>query len=65
MNAGRVGPYTRLVEYAWGYAGYAGENRSALLKPHISSLRRKLGLSDAGPGGIRAILGAGYMLNRA
>jgi len=62
-NAGRVVPYTRLVEYAWGYCD---ENSSALLKSHIAKLRRKLGLAT-GPAaalGIRSVAGVGYTLGR-
>ncbi len=39
MNEGRVIPYSRLVEYAWGYDG----GDSALLKTHICHIRKKLG----------------------
>src|SRR5207249_2176975 len=63
-NAGRVVPYTRLVEYAWGYCD---ENSAALLKSHIAKLRRKLGLSasPAASRGIRSVAGVGYTLGRA
>ena len=61
MNEGRVVPYARLIEYAWGYYG---EHHSALLKTPISHLRTKLGLSISGPGGIRSVMGVGYSLTR-
>jgi DNA-binding response OmpR family regulator len=63
MNQGRVVPYSRLVEYAWGYYD---ENNSSLLKTHICHVRKKLGLGSTkgakGAGGIRAVLGVGYSL---
>jgi DNA-binding response OmpR family regulator len=60
MNEGRVIPYSRLVEYAWGY-----DNGDAnLLKTHICHIRKKLGLGTAS-GAIRAIAGVGYSLARA
>lgn len=62
MNEGRVVPYSRLIEYAWGYYD---ENNSTLLKTHISHLRAKLGLSADAPGGIRAVVGVGYTLTRS
>jgi DNA-binding response OmpR family regulator len=62
MNEGRVVPYARLVEYAWGYAG---EGTSGLLKAHLSHLRTKLALPAAGPGSVKAVLGVGYSLARA
>lgn len=58
MNAGRVIPYSRLAEYAWGYDG----GDSALLKTHICHLREKLDLSAGRNGGIRAIPRVGYSL---
>jgi DNA-binding response OmpR family regulator len=58
MNEGRVIPYARLVEYAWGYDG----GDSSLLKTHISHIRSKLGMQGDGPGGIRAVPGVGYSL---
>jgi DNA-binding response OmpR family regulator len=61
MNEGRVIPYDRLVEYAWGYDG----GDSSLLKTHMSHIRSKLGLSGSGPGSIRAIPGVGYSLSRS
>jgi DNA-binding response OmpR family regulator len=62
LNAGRVVPYARLVEYAWGYAN---EDRSDMLKSHVSHLRSKLGLPAGGPGSIESVLGVGYRLHRA
>jgi DNA-binding response OmpR family regulator len=59
MNAGRVIPYARLVEYGWGYEG----GDSALLKTHICHIREKLKLSAGRNGGIRAIPRVGYSLN--
>lgn len=61
MNEGRVIPYDRLVEYAWGYDG----GDSSLLKTHMSHIRSKLGIGATGPGAIRAIPGVGYSLIRA
>jgi DNA-binding response OmpR family regulator len=55
-NANRVIPYTRLVEYAWGYdSGDAG-----LLKTHICHIREKLSMPLDGKGGIKAVPGVGY-----
>jgi DNA-binding response OmpR family regulator len=61
-NEGRVVPYSRLVEYAWGYFN---EHSSSLLKSHICHVRKKLGLAAKGPGSIKAILGVGYLLTRS
>jgi len=61
MNEGRVIPYDRLVEYAWGYDG----GDSSLLKTHMSHIRSKLGIGATGPGAIRAIPGVGYSLGRS
>ena len=57
MNPGRVIPYSRLVEYAWGYDG----GDASLLKTHICHIRDKLGLT-ADRQGIRAVAGVGYSL---
>jgi DNA-binding response OmpR family regulator len=57
MNPGRVIPYSRLVEYAWGYDG--GE--ATLIKTHICHIRKKLGLGSE-QGGIKAVAGVGYSL---
>jgi DNA-binding response OmpR family regulator len=61
MNAGRIIPYPRLVEYAWGYDGGA----SSQLKTHICHIREKLGLGPGQPGEIRAVTGVGYSLQGA
>ena len=61
LNEGRVIPYSRLVEYAWGYDG----GDASLLKTHISHIRDKLGIGRDAPGGIRAVSGVGYSLIRA
>jgi len=58
MNEGRVIPYARLVEHAWGY----DEGDASQLKTHISHVRRKLRLPPAGPGSLRAVVGVGYGL---
>jgi DNA-binding response OmpR family regulator len=58
VNEGRVIPYSRLVEYAWGYEG----GDSSLLKTHICHIRQKLNLSAGKNGGIRAVPGVGYGL---
>jgi DNA-binding response OmpR family regulator len=58
-NAGRVVPYERLVEFAWGYGG---EGRANLLKSHVSHLRQKLRLPRTGPGSIESRPGVGYCL---
>src|SRR5438270_1242525 len=56
MNAGRIIPYGRLVEYVWGFdGGEAGQ-----LKTHVCHIRQKLGLEPGQPGGIRAVTGVGY-----
>jgi DNA-binding response OmpR family regulator len=61
MNEGRVIPYSRLVEYAWGYDG----GDSSLLKTHVCHIRQKLGLR-AGRDGlkIKAVASVGYSLAR-
>ena len=58
MNEGRVVSFARLVEYGWGYNG--GE--PAMLKTHISHLRKKLTLEIGKPGCIQVLHGVGYML---
>ena len=57
QNVGRVMPYSRLVEYGWGYYD---ETTSNLLKTHVSHIRMKLGLRVGGSSAIRAVLGVGY-----
>jgi DNA-binding response OmpR family regulator len=61
MNEGRVIPYSRLVEHAWGYDG----GDSYLLKTHICHIRKKLNLSPDQKGGIRSVPGVGYSLTRS
>ena len=61
LNAGRVIPHERLIEHTWGHEG--GDR--AMLKNHISHVRKKLGLPAEGPGSIRAVPGVGYSLVRA
>jgi DNA-binding response OmpR family regulator len=58
MNEGQIIPYSRLVDYAWGFEG----GDSNLLKTHICHVRSKLGLPLAGPGAIRALATVGYSL---
>jgi len=60
MNEGRVIPYSRLVEYGWGYEG----GDSSLLKTHIYHIRRKLRLSPKQSDGIRAVPRIGYSFGR-
>jgi len=58
MNANRVIPYSRLVEYAWGY-----DNGDAnLLKTHICHIREKLAMPLDGQTGIKSVPGVGYKL---
>jgi DNA-binding response OmpR family regulator len=57
-NAGRVVSFRRLVEYAWGYDG----GDAALLKTHVSHLRKKLGLRRGRPEDIVVVHGVGYSL---
>ena len=61
LNEGRVIPYSRLVEYAWGFDG----GDANLLKTHISHIRDKLGRIADQPGAIRAVGGVGYSMARA
>jgi DNA-binding response OmpR family regulator len=58
-NAGRVVVTSRLADFAW--QGVA-EGDPALLKTHISRIRRKLALSPDQPGFIRSVPGLGYSL---
>jgi DNA-binding response OmpR family regulator len=62
LNEGRVVPYSRLVEYAWGYFNEAS---SALLKSHVTHIRKKLQMPAKGDGAIKAVIGVGYSLTRA
>jgi DNA-binding response OmpR family regulator len=57
-NAGRVVPYARLIEFAWGHEGGSPSH----LKIRICSIRKKLGLPVTGEAGIKAIVGTGYTL---
>ena len=60
MNEGRIVPYSRLIEYAWGY--YDTSNSNAL-KTHVCHIRRKLNLSPGRrSGSLRVIQGVGYRL---
>jgi DNA-binding response OmpR family regulator len=61
LNEGRIIPYSRLIEYAWGYYD---EGNSNLLKTHICHIRKKVGLPPNGKRGIKAVLGVGYSLTR-
>ena len=56
-NKGRVVPYERLIEFAWGHEGGSPSH----LKIRICSIRKKLGL-PVGDAGIKAIVGTGYTL---
>ena len=60
MNEGRVIPYDRLVEYAWGYEG--GE--SSLLKTHVCHIRSKLGMKEGAGPYIKGVPWVGYQLTR-
>jgi two-component system alkaline phosphatase synthesis response regulator PhoP len=57
-NKGRVVPYDRLIEYAWGHEGGSPSH----LKIRICSIRKKLGLPVGGDAGIKAVVGTGYTL---
>jgi DNA-binding response OmpR family regulator len=58
-NAGRVVTTEKLADFAWQGAG---EGDPALLKTHISRIRRKLGLPPNEGGFIRSVPGLGYSL---
>ena len=58
MNPNRVIPYSRLVEYAWGYE--SGD--ANLLKTHICHIREKLDMPLESKTGIKAVPGVGYRL---
>jgi DNA-binding response OmpR family regulator len=58
MNEGQIIPYSRLVDYAWGYEG----GDASLLKTHICHIRRKLNLPANGEGSIRSLATVGYSL---
>jgi DNA-binding response OmpR family regulator len=58
LNSNRVVPYSRLVEYAWGYdSGDAG-----LLANHVRRIREKLHMRLSENNGIKAVPGVGYKL---
>jgi DNA-binding response OmpR family regulator len=59
LNEGRIIPYSRLIEYAWGYYGEAS---SSLLKAHMSNIRKKVGLHPQGSHGIKSVFRVGYSL---
>jgi DNA-binding response OmpR family regulator len=61
MNEGRVVPYSRLIEYAWGFFN---EQSSALLKTHICHIRQKLGMDTGKRSRLKAIFGVGYSLQK-
>jgi DNA-binding response OmpR family regulator len=58
MNPGRIVPFARVFQYAWGYD--SGETH--VLKTHVSHIRRKLELPADGPGAIRSVSSVGYRL---
>ena len=58
MNANRVIPYSRLVEYAWGYE--SGD--ANLLKTHVCHIREKLSMPLDEKTGIKSVPGVGYRL---
>lgn len=60
MNEGQIIPYSRLVDYAWGYEG----GDANLLKTHICHIRQKLGLPLHGEGSIRSLPTVGYSLGK-
>lgn len=60
MNENRIIPYSRLVEYAWGYDG----GDSGQLKTHICHIRQKLGMQSTKKARIRAVVGVGYSFDR-
>lgn len=61
MNEGRVVPYSRLIEYAWGFFN---EQSSALLKTHICHIRQKLGMDTGKRSRLKAVFGVGYSLQK-
>jgi DNA-binding response OmpR family regulator len=58
MNANRIIPYSRLVEYAWGF----DEGDANLLKTHVCHIREKLDMPLDGKTGIKSVPGVGYKL---
>ena len=61
MNEGRVVPYSRLIEHAWGFFN---EHSSALLKTHICHIRQKLGMDTGKRSRLKAVFGVGYSLRK-
>jgi DNA-binding response OmpR family regulator len=61
LNEGRVVPFSRLVEYGWGYDG--GE--PTMLKTHVSHIRKKLQLGPGRPGYIQVLHGIGYLMQKS
>ena len=61
MNEGRVVPYSRLIEYAWGFYN---EQSSALLKTHVCHIRQKLGMDTGKRSRLKAVFGVGYSLQK-
>ncbi|HEU5318512.1 MAG TPA: response regulator transcription factor [Chloroflexota bacterium] len=61
MNEGRVVPYSRLIEHAWGFFN---EQSSTLLKTHICHIRRKLGIDTGRTSRLKAVFGVGYSLQK-
>jgi DNA-binding response OmpR family regulator len=65
LNEGQVLPYSRLVEYIWGYPS---EGHPTLLKTHVTHIRQKLQWATSGgrgQGRITAVPGVGYRLARS
>lgn len=60
-NPGRVVPYNRLIEYAWGQEGGSPTH----LKIRICNIRKKLDLPVDSKSGIKAVVGTGYTLRSA
>src|SRR5688500_11928625 len=61
VNEGRVVPYSRLIEYAWGFFN---EQSSALLKTHICHIRQQLGMDTGRRSRLKAVFGVGYSLQK-
>lgn len=62
LNANRVVPYSRLVEYGWGYDDIYTGLESSLLKSHVSHIRQKLQFRHRHPPDIAVLTGVGYKL---
>ncbi len=65
MNAGRLVPYARLVEYAWRFDPELDGQDANLLKSHVSHIRRKLGLPNQQQLDIQAVSRVGYRLTKS